>query len=202
MRLNAPNVESQWLTVLPVGTPELPFDENFLKRIQTDGAEQALWNWLPRLSGGGTSFESYFGRMAKLVEQGRFFPMTAFTKGDHENVGGAAFLRASRTHRSVEIGFIWLNRDFRDWLYFAALQEAMIRRAMAWRAKRIVWNVSPRNDRMIGALERLGAKRDGVLRSAYRMNDGSWSDTVVFSLVQDEIEGRLQSLAGQLKDAF
>ena len=202
MQLNAPNVESQWLTVLPVGTPEMPFDKRFLESIRDEGSKKAAWDWLPRMSGGGSSFESYFERMMKLTEQGRFFPMTAYTKPEHVNIGGAAFLRASRTHRSVEIGFVWLHKGFRDWVSFAALQEAMIRRAQAWRAQRIFWNVSPRNDRMMRALERLGAREEGILRSAYRMNDGTWSDMAVYSLVKEDIAASLQTIGEQLKDAF
>jgi len=202
MRLNDPNVESQWLTVYPVGTPELPFDENIIEMVRSADAVQGMWNWLPRISGGGTSFESYCQRVMKLTNEGRFFPMIVFRKSDNELVGGASFLRPSRTHRSVEIGFVLLNEGFRNWVSFAALQEAMIRRASQWRAQRIVWSVSKTNDRMMRVMTRLGARQDGVLRSAYRMNDGSWSDTVIFSLIKDEIPDCLQRLGQELKDTF
>lgn len=202
MRLNDPNVESQWLTVYPVGTPELPFNENIIEMVRSVDAVQGMWDWLPRISGGGTSFESYCHRVIKLTEEGRFFPMVVFRKSDNALVGGASFLRPSRTHRSVEIGFVLLSEGFRNWVSFAALQEAMIRRASGWGAQRIVWSVSANNDRMMRAMMRLGTKQDGVLRSAYRMNDGSWCDTAIFSLVKDEIPDSLVRLGEELKDAF
>jgi RimJ/RimL family protein N-acetyltransferase len=42
------------------------------------------------------------------------------------------------------------------------------------------------NTRSIAAIERLGASREGVLRRHTRREDGSFRDTVVFSVIADE----------------
>ena len=54
------------------------------------------------------------------------------------------------------------------------------------------------------AIARLGAKEEGVLRNHMRMPDGSWRDTVVFSITADEwptvrthLTHRLARLAAQ-----
>lgn len=202
MRLNVSDTESQWLVLKPLGTPELPFDDEYLATIQSTSAIEATWNWLPRISGGGTSFESYFAHMKKLTEQGTFFPTAVFLKPHNIYIGGASFMRASRTHRSLEIGFPWLKEGYRDWICFAALQHVMIEHALKWRAKRIVWNVSRENERMRRAMEKLGVKEEGVLRSAFRMNDGRWSDRVIYALVQDEIPEAIARLQKELEVHF
>lgn len=43
-----------------------------------------------------------------------------------------------------------------------------------------------RNDRSQAAIARLGATREGVLRRHVRRADGTWRDTVVFSVLRDE----------------
>lgn len=202
MKLNAPNFENPWLRAISVGTPELPYDEAFQNMVRSSGAEEAMWKWLPRISGGGSSFESYSQHVMKLTNTKKFYPMICFRKSDNGFVGGGAFIRPSRTHRTVEIGFVWLNEAFRKWVYFAALQELMVRRASDWGAKRIVWYVAPANERMIRSLTRLGAMSEGQLRSVYRMNDGRWSDMVVFSLVQDEIKEALERVCKDLEADF
>jgi len=202
MQLNAPNFESPWLDIQPVGTPEMPYDQSFREMVRGTGAEEPMWKWLPRISGAGTSFEAYSEHVMKLTQKKKFFPVVIFRKSDHAYMGGAAFVRVNRTHRNVEIGFVWLHEGFREWVYFAAVQEAMIRRAMAWRAKRIVWQVAPQNDRMLRALDRLGAKQEGVLRSVYRMNDGRWSDIVLLSIVRDEIKRTVDRLREDLEHSF
>ena len=40
--------------------------------------------------------------------------------------------------------------------------------------------------RQRAAIARLGAKQDGVLRNHQRMPDGSFRDTVVFSIIESE----------------
>lgn len=51
---------------------------------------------------------------------------------------------------------------------------------------RVVWHTDIRNERSQAAISRLGAVREGVLRKHKRRPDGSWRDTVVFSMVDDE----------------
>jgi RimJ/RimL family protein N-acetyltransferase len=53
-------------------------------------------------------------------------------------------------------------------------------------AVRVVWHTDIRNDRSQRAIERLGAQREGVLRMHRQRPDGSWRDTVVYSMTADE----------------
>ncbi|GAA2600832.1 hypothetical protein GCM10010435_95240 [Winogradskya consettensis] len=54
------------------------------------------------------------------------------------------------------------------------------------RAVRVVLVTDVRNVRAQRAIERLGAVREGILRKHRRRADGSWRDTVVFSIVDDD----------------
>ena len=47
-------------------------------------------------------------------------------------------------------------------------------------------NAERRNQQSRAAIARLGAKQDGVLRSHWRMPDGTLRDTVVFSILAAE----------------
>ena len=202
MRLDAPKTENPWLVLKPIGPPDLPFDDAYLARVRSAGSVDAMWRWLPRISGGGSSFEAYYAHIGKLTKQGKFSPMAAFRKSDDAFIGGASFLRASRTHRSVEIGFIWLMEGSQDWACFAALQHVMLKSAVVARAKRVVWNVATENVAMCRAMDRLGVKQEGVLRAAVRMNDGSWSDRAIYALVQDEISEMIDYLDTELEQFF
>lgn len=202
MQLNAPNFESPWLMARSVGTPEMPFDEAFMDLLRRSGAEEAMWKWLPRISAGGTSFESYCKRVKVLTADQKIYPMICNRKSDNGFVGGATFVNHSRTHRMVQIGLVWLSEERRDWVHFLALQELMIRRAYNWGATRVVWHVVPQNEKMALAIEQMGVTNEGLLRSVYRMNDGSWSDMAVYSLVQDEIPQALDRLSETLEEHF
>ena len=50
-------------------------------------------------------------------------------------------------------------------------------------AERVVWHTDVRNMRSQAAIERLGATREGVLRHHRIRRDGSWRDTVQYSML-------------------
>ncbi|MGZ8719385.1 MAG: GNAT family N-acetyltransferase, partial [Aeromicrobium sp.] len=53
-------------------------------------------------------------------------------------------------------------------------------------AVRVVWHTDILNERSQTAIERLGAQREGVLRKHRIRLDGTWRDTVVYSMLDDE----------------
>ncbi len=62
---------------------------------------------------------------------------------------------------------------------------------------RVQFKTDVRNERSIHAIERLGAKREGVLRNHYLLPDGRLRDSVFFSILDrewPEIKVRLDGL--------
>jgi len=51
---------------------------------------------------------------------------------------------------------------------------------------RVQFKTDLRNERSIRAIERLGAVREGVLRNHYILQDGSFRDSVYFSILEQE----------------
>lgn len=89
--------------------------------------------------------------------------------------------------RTLAIGHTWLgrpwwrtghNRDAKRLL----LDDAFDRLG----AVRVVWHTDIRNERSQRAVERLGAVREGVLRKHRLRLDGSWRDTVTYSMTDDD----------------
>jgi len=64
---------------------------------------------------------------------------------------------------------------------------------------RVMLQTDVLNTRMSGAIERLGAKSEGVLRRHKRRADGSFRDSAVFSILADEwpdVRSRLEARVG------
>lgn len=155
--------------------------------VEKSGVIPAMWDWMPMLPKRGTSFNAYFEHTMCEAKAGRQVPFLAFRKSDNVFVGGAAFVSPSQTHRSVEIGYLWITPDMRGTHAFAAMQAALVRRAMEWRARRIVWKVDTENTAFMRSMDRMGVTREGVLRSYARLNAGRWSDMAIYAAVRDEI---------------
>jgi RimJ/RimL family protein N-acetyltransferase len=66
-------------------------------------------------------------------------------------------------------------------------------------AERVVWHTDIRNTRSQDAIARLGAVREGVLRHHRIRRDGSWRDTVQFSMLSAEWPEARRRLTARLE---
>jgi RimJ/RimL family protein N-acetyltransferase len=104
-----------------------------------------------------------------------------------EFVGTTSFYEIAPTVRAVAIGHTWIGR--RHWRTGVNTESKLIMLTRAFDglgAERVVWHTDIRNLRSQRAIERLGAQREGVLRHHRLRLDGSWRDTVQYSMLKDE----------------
>jgi len=198
MELRDQTFENRWVrleTVEP--SPE------FRELIRTSGIMDAVWKWMPRLQGRGTTFDTYYEDGIAKIKAGSMMPVIGYSKTDGSFVGGASFLRMSRTHRSAQIDYVWTPEHIRGSKVPLAIQAAMLKGLVNWRAKRAYWIVNIRNERMVSFLEqKIMAKKEGEFEFYARMNDGSWSTSAVYALVGDGIKAAVERIEAQLEIEF
>ncbi|WP_299008048.1 GNAT family protein [uncultured Shewanella sp.] len=109
------------------------------------------------------------------------------SKFNHQVVGTTRYYNVDETNRRVMIGFTWYANSVRrspvntecKWLLLNNIFENYHAIAVEFRTH--YFNQDSRK-----AIERLGAKQDGILRSHSIMPDGSLRDTVVYSIIASE----------------
>ncbi|MEV4140722.1 GNAT family protein [Dactylosporangium sp. NPDC049742] len=119
-----------------------------------------------------------------------------------EVAGTTSFADPDPGLRTVTIGYTWLGQ--RWWGTGANVEAKLLMLAFAFdtlEAVRVGLVTDVRNVRAQRAIERLGAAREGVLRKHRRRADGSWRDTVVYSIVDDDWPGVRDGLRGRLARA-
>ncbi|MGW1062731.1 bifunctional pyridoxamine 5'-phosphate oxidase family protein/GNAT family N-acetyltransferase [Micromonospora rubida] len=102
-------------------------------------------------------------------------------------VGTTSFYEVDPALRAVAIGYTYLGRPW--WGTGINTEAKLLLLTHAFEelgAERVVWHTDLRNERSQRAIERLGATREGVLRRHRIRPDGSWRDTVQYSLIADE----------------
>lgn len=114
-----------------------------------------------------------------------------------ELVGTTSFYEISPTWRALAIGHTWVAR--RHWRTGVNTESKLIMLTRAFEglgAERVIWHTDILNLRSQQAIERLGAQREGVLRHHRLRRDGSWRDTVQYSMLRNEwpaVRARLSS---------
>lgn len=126
-------------------------------------------------------------RRLALQSAGAMLPFAVRGKASGKLVGMTTYMNIDAKSRRVEIGSTWyaksaqrtpLNTECKLMLLTHAFDTL---KCIAVEFRTGFFNFSSRR-----AIERLGAKQDGILRSHQRYADGSLRDTVVFSVVAQE----------------
>jgi RimJ/RimL family protein N-acetyltransferase len=104
-----------------------------------------------------------------------------------EFVGTTSFYEINPALRAIAIGHTWIGRRY--WRTGVNTESKLVMLTRAFEglaAERVVWHTDIRNVRSQRAIERLGAQREGVLRHHRLRRDGSWRDTVQYSMLSHE----------------
>jgi RimJ/RimL family protein N-acetyltransferase len=158
--------------------------EEALAAAVADGELWRLWyTRIPRPE----AMRAEIDRRLGLAASGSMCPFTVVDARSGRVVGMTSYLHVEPEHRRLEIGGTWyakgaqrtgLNTECKRLLLAHAFDEL---RCIAVELRTHFFNHPSRR-----AIERLGAKLDGVLRHHQRMPDGTLRDTCVYSIVAAE----------------
>jgi RimJ/RimL family protein N-acetyltransferase len=150
--------------------------------------EVSLWAWWlrkPPVDADGMRSEVE----AALAQQksGHRIPFAIFHREREEHIGSTSLWHIDRAHRSVEIGSTWLalpfhrsgiNRECKELLLTYAFEELNM--------NRVVLQTDELNLRSRRAIEKLGAKLEGVMREDKVVWDGRARSSAFYSILARE----------------
>lgn len=126
-------------------------------------------------------------RRLALRESGMMNPFAVRRLSTGEIVGMTTYCNVDEPNRRVEIGYTWIGSDAHGTEVNPAMKRLLLAHAFdACDAIAVVFMTHFHNRQSRAAIERLGAKLDGVLRNHRIMPDGSLRDTVAYSLLPHE----------------
>ena len=140
-------------------------------------------------------------RRLKLRETGVMLPFT-IRRTDGQIVGMTTYMNIDEPNRRLEIGSTWLaNSAQRSGINTEAKLLLLTHAFETLGCIAVEFRTHWLNRQSRRAIERLGAKLDGILRSHKIMPDGSIRDTAAYSIIASEwpaVRGELQRV---LRDA-
>ena len=101
---------------------------------------------------------------------------------------------------AVEIGFTWYaERVQRTALNTEAKLLLCSHAFERWKVRRVTWRTHEHNERSRRAIERLGARFEGILRASGPAADGSVRNTAHYSMLSEEWPAARRKLVGELE---
>lgn len=102
-------------------------------------------------------------------------------------VGSTSFYQITPALRFVTIGYTWLSTRAQGTGINTESKYLMLRHAFDEHdAVRVEWHTHESNARSRAAIEKLGARFEGLLRKHRPLPDGSWRTTALFAMVDDD----------------
>lgn len=126
-------------------------------------------------------------RRLALQKQGSMLPFAVIDPAAHRAVGMTTYMNIDATNRRVEIGSTWYAKRVQRTALNSECKLMLLTHAFeTLDCIAVEFRTHWMNQQSRAAIERLGAKQDGVLRNHAIASDGSYRDTVVFSIIESE----------------
>ena len=165
------------------------------------GRDDEIWTWMSAKPTTAASMEEWLSSALAAESQGREYPFVVVRLADQCIIGSTRYLDVQEDDRTTEIGWTWYAPDSWGGAVNPEAKYLLMRHAFEdWQAIRVALKTDVRNLHSQGAIKKLGARYEGTLRNQRIRRDGSYRDTVIFSIIESEwpavrarLEERLRS---------
>ena len=163
-----------------------------------DGKLHELW-YTPIPSPETMSAE--IDRRLGLYKQGTMMPFATIDVETGKAIGMTTFMNMRLDHFKVEIGSTWMAASYQGTAINPEAKLLMLSYAFdVLGCNAVELRTHEKNSQSRAAIEKLGAKLDGMLRNDMVMPNGTLRNSAVYSITKDEWPGVHDGLVARLDD--
>ena len=172
-------------------------DKQGLLDAASDGNLWSLWySQVPSKD----TINNYLAQAIAQQEKGDSLIFVVTCKKTQEILGLTRFCNIDHQSKRLEIGYTWYRKSAQKTP--ANTETKLLLLTYAFEVLKVIaveFRTHWMNHNSRNAILRLGAKQDGILRNHRKMSDGSYRDTVVFSIIESEWLAVKKHLSCKLK---
>jgi RimJ/RimL family protein N-acetyltransferase len=149
-----------------------------------DGKLYDIWyTWVPSPDRMNAEIDRRLG----LYAAGTMMPFATVDKASGKAIGMTTFMNIKLENRKVEIGSTWLAQSYQGTAINPQAKLLMLGYAFeTLECNAVELRTHEKNLQSRAAIEKLGAKLDGILRNDMVMANGTIRNTAVYSITKDE----------------
>ena len=165
-----------------------PMTEAHIPRLAEIGVGQNFWDFM--LYGPMDSEENMQSWVMDIIsrgEKGTDLPFVVVHLASGRVAGATRYLNIMPRDRGLEIGGTWYGTEFQRTAVNTECKYLLLSHAFeTLGAIRVQLKTDLRNERSQKAMERIGAKKEGILRNHMILPDGRYRDSVFYSILDSE----------------
>ena len=159
-------------------------DETALISAASDGS---LWEKRTTTVPRPEEMRAYIEKALSQAAAGTALPFTTVVRDGDLVVGSTRYMNIDLVNHRVEIGTTWIAQSWQRSFVNTHAKFLLLRHAFeTLGCIAVELRTHSLNHQSRQAIERLGAKQDGLLRRHMIMPDGHIRDTVVYSIIREE----------------
>lgn len=168
--------------------------------LRAAAADGELWQLRVTSVPAPEETRNYIARALAARKEGHRFAFAVIEDASGDVLGSSSYHDILPSVKRLEIGYTWYARRAQRTHVNTACKLLLLTHAFAKLGCNVVgWRTDNLNFASQRAIERLGAKKDGVLRGHALRRDGTIRDTVMYSLTFGEWPEVRAHLESQLK---
>lgn len=165
--------------------PLMDSDQELLRPLAL--AQPELFRLMSTLITSGDDLKQFIRQAMEDREAGRSVPFIVMDKQTTAIAGSTRFGNLDEKNKRVEIGWTWLAKEFHGTGLNKAMKYVMLQHAFeVWNLNRVEIKTNEKNERSRRAIESIGGKYEGLLRSHMINGDGTVRNTVYYSIIKEE----------------
>lgn len=150
--------------------------------------DESLWeHYTFRRMGSYEKFEAFINHSINEALTGKEFTFTIIDNSTGKAVGGTSFLDIQPASRSLEIGRTWIAKYLQGTGFNAECKYLLLSYCFEeLKLIRVFFKTDSNNIRSQKAMEKIGAKFEGILRNHMIRDDGTLRHSAYFSIIDSE----------------
>lgn len=178
----------------------MPLDNSHFAELVKVGSDPEIWqNMLIRGYDNDVLLTQLKSAVLKRAS-GEMYPFTIIDKVSNKIIGSTSLMNLFPEHMKLEIGWTWYDPEYWGTGYNTECKLLLLNYCFEkLKVVRVQFQTSEQNVRSRAAIQKIGGKQEGILRKERRKPDGSYRNTVMFSIIDDEwaeVKMRLMGLVG------
>ena len=165
-----------------------PMTESHVSGLTEIGIGQSFWDFM--LYGNiqtEADMRNWVLDILSRAEKGTDLPFAVIHLASGRVAGATRYLNIMPKDRGLEIGGTWYGTDFQRTPVNTECKYLLMAHAFeTLKCIRVQLKTDKRNERSQKAIERLGAKKEGILRNHMILLDGKYRDSVFYSILDAE----------------
>ena len=163
-------------------------EESHIDKLWESACDESIWtHYTFREMRSKERFGSFIKESLTEAQSGTGYTFTIIDKASGKMSGGTSFLDINPFSRSLEIGRTWLAKDRQGSGINYECKYLLLGYCFETLALiRVFFKTDSNNKRSQKALEKIGAKHEGVLRNHMIREDGTFRHSVYYSIIETE----------------